>query len=249
MLVALLPNLADCLVSACSPPATAPAARAERHETAADVDMDVVHGGIRHDAAGAMVGDQPLHHLRLAAARGVEVDGIAAGVPGRPAAVDNHRAGTARGDDPHGPELRLDTVEKAAGSGREARPRYASAGEADEAARGRRRGARSPSNVTPAPTAHPLPAARPVGGGAALAGARRSAWGARLDVLPISLRIRPIAVVSAEPHLIGPRLRARCERAQRGNADGHHRKTSHDLPPNRTARRHRQTERAMPIAT
>jgi hypothetical protein len=51
-----------------------------RYEMRADVDMDVVHVGISHGAAIAMVVDEPLDDFALAAAC-VEVDRIAGGVP------------------------------------------------------------------------------------------------------------------------------------------------------------------------
>ena len=44
----------------------------------ADVDVNVAHAGIGHDAAGLVVGDQPAHDIALAAA-GIEVDGLAGG--------------------------------------------------------------------------------------------------------------------------------------------------------------------------
>lgn len=49
----------------------------DRHEMRADVDVDVLHIGVRHGAAIAVVSDQPFDDLRLAAT-GIEVDGIAA---------------------------------------------------------------------------------------------------------------------------------------------------------------------------
>ncbi len=209
----------------------APTAGTERNEATADVDMDVVHGGVRHDAAGAVVDDQPLHHLQPAAGRGVEIDGIAAGVPRRPPAACDHRAGTACGDDPHTPELRLDTLKQSAGRRREAAARYATASETGNAARGHPPGARLPGGATLAPAAHRLAANRAACGGAALSGPRRPARVARLEILPVSFRIRPIAIVNAQSHMVRPRLRACCNCAQRGNADGHRRKTSHDRYP------------------
>ena len=60
---------------------SASAARVERHEVLADVDVDVAHAGVGHGAAGLVVGDQPAHHLALAAA-GIEVDRLAGGMLG-----------------------------------------------------------------------------------------------------------------------------------------------------------------------
>src|SRR5262245_32206471 len=111
--------------------------------------MDMVHGGIRHDAAQAVVGDQPLHYLRLTSGWGVEIDGVAAGMAGWAAAAGDHRPWAARGDDTHSPELRLDALEQAARGRRKAGARQATAGETDDATLGHRRWARHRRDATP----------------------------------------------------------------------------------------------------
>src|SRR5262249_48059989 len=60
-------------------PARPVSAARDRHEMRTDVDVDVFHVGIGHGAAIAVVCDQPLDDLLLAAIC-IEVDGIATGV-------------------------------------------------------------------------------------------------------------------------------------------------------------------------
>src|SRR6185503_16859593 len=82
------------LAFAISPPAPG----IERHEMRPDVDMDVAHVGVRHDAAGGVVGDQPAYDIAFAGP-GVEVDRLAGGMPGDAARTGDPRAGAAGGDD------------------------------------------------------------------------------------------------------------------------------------------------------
>src|SRR5262245_4675353 len=100
--------------------APAAASRIEGHEAPADANADVVHGRVRHDAAGAMVEDEPAHDLRLAAAGRVEVDGVAAGMPRGTATTDDDSAGSARRYDSHGAELPFDACQQIARSRRQA---------------------------------------------------------------------------------------------------------------------------------
>src|SRR5262249_24111223 len=99
-------------------PVVAPArpvlAAGDGHEMRADIDVDVVHVGIRHGTAIVIVGDQPADDELLAAAR-IEIDGVATGVLGRSAGAGNGSTGTARGDKFDGTECLLDTFKQCAG--------------------------------------------------------------------------------------------------------------------------------------
>jgi hypothetical protein len=77
----------------------------------AHVDVDVAHAGVGHGAAGPVVGDQPAHHLALAAA-GIEVDRLARCVLGYAPGSGNERARPAGRDELHGAELHLDAIEQ-----------------------------------------------------------------------------------------------------------------------------------------
>ena len=91
---------------------------------------------------------------RPCARPGVEVDGIAAGMPRNAAGAGDARAGAAGRDDLHAAELRLDAAEQGAGRRRQAAPRGAGAGKVGESAlshgRAARRRARVPAARAPA---------------------------------------------------------------------------------------------------
>src|SRR5262249_51023130 len=86
----------------------------DRHEMRADVDVDVVHIGVRHGGAIAMISDQPFDNLLLAATR-IEIDGIAAGMLGGPAGSGDGGTGAAGGDKLNGTKFLLDALEQCTG--------------------------------------------------------------------------------------------------------------------------------------
>src|SRR5262245_46516678 len=86
----------------------------DRHEMRANVDVDVVHVGVRHGATIAVVSDQPFDDLPLAAIC-IEIDGIATGVFGGMAATGDGGAGSAGGHKLDGTEFLLDAFEQCTG--------------------------------------------------------------------------------------------------------------------------------------
>jgi hypothetical protein len=100
------------------PPARPMPAAGDGNESWSDVDVDVVHAGVGHDAAGAVVGNQPLENRGLARA-GLEVDRVAAGVARGMAGARDDGARSARGNDLNRAEITLDAAEKGTGCGRE----------------------------------------------------------------------------------------------------------------------------------
>ena len=94
----------------------------ERHETRADVDVNMAAVSVGHGAAAVMVGDQPPDHRTFSGA-GTEVDGIATRVTRNAARSGDPCSGTTGGDDLHRPELPLDARQEIARRARQARAR------------------------------------------------------------------------------------------------------------------------------
>src|SRR5581483_6449301 len=103
----------DCHHARLAERASTPAIGIQRNEVGADIDVDVAHVGIGHGAAGLVVGDQPSHHLALAAA-GLEIDRLATGMFGDASRSRDARAGPAGRNDLHGAELPLDARQQLA---------------------------------------------------------------------------------------------------------------------------------------
>lgn len=106
------------------PPSTsgAPARTVKGHEARSDVDVDVVHIAVRHDAPHVIVSDEPADHFGLSS-RDAKVDRLARGVFGGIVRSGDLGARTAGRDDLDVSELGANARQQVAGIPRQARGR------------------------------------------------------------------------------------------------------------------------------
>src|SRR5262245_35765795 len=164
-----------------------------------------------------MVVDQPAHHLRLAARRSIEVDGVAAGVARLAAGAGDPGTRAGGGDDPHRPELRLDARQERPRGGRKAGPGGAGARELGEAAPGQCLALPCTPRVPPPRSMQAAgpPGPAPTGMSPAPVACRRPPLGPRAPRPPVPVSELRMAVVARVRNVTGSRVGGGCERTER----------------------------------